>query len=142
MGLGSGIRDPGSGVRNKPIPDPGSGSAALSASASYRACRSSSGARSWTPARTACTGSTWGSPAHRPALKHRNFQVNFTKAGRLRHNYGVGIFNTFLCSQSTQSGNGHFLATFNHSGKLAPPPPLQHVEGGGGAGGARPPFSL
>jgi hypothetical protein len=26
MGLGSGIRDPGSGIQNKPIPDPGSGS--------------------------------------------------------------------------------------------------------------------
>ncbi len=25
MGLGSGIRDPGSGTRNKPIPDPGPG---------------------------------------------------------------------------------------------------------------------
>jgi hypothetical protein len=24
MSLGSGIRDPGSGIRNKPIPDPGS----------------------------------------------------------------------------------------------------------------------
>jgi hypothetical protein len=26
MGLGSGIRDPGPGIRKKPIPDPGSGS--------------------------------------------------------------------------------------------------------------------
>ncbi len=29
MGLGSGIRDPGYGIRKKPIPDPGSGSATL-----------------------------------------------------------------------------------------------------------------
>jgi hypothetical protein len=29
MGLGSGIRDPRSGIRKKPIPDPGSGSATL-----------------------------------------------------------------------------------------------------------------
>ncbi len=92
-----------------------------SASEAYRECRSSSEARSWTPARTACTGSTWGSPAHRPALKHINFLINFTKDARLRHNYGVGVFNTFfLSTEYIQSGNGRFLAHIPSWWKISP----------------------
>jgi hypothetical protein len=38
MGLGSGIRDPRSGIRKKPIPDPGSGAATLMDSLKKFAC--------------------------------------------------------------------------------------------------------
>jgi hypothetical protein len=73
------------------------------ASEAYRACRSSSGARSWTPARTACTGSTWGSPAHSSQLSITGtFKWNLQKLRACVTNYGVGIFNTFFCSQSTR----------------------------------------